>query len=252
MVVASHSPGSVCTSLLRTRDIERATAFYSRLMGWTARETGAGHRFFASQGRVVASVLQVEGDSDDWVPQVLVTDVERSVADAEKLGATPIDIVNIDGVARTATVRDAEHTLFGLWQPAPHQGAELTDEVGSLWWAEVLSNNVAGARDFYSRLFGWTPLEAAFEPFASYIFLARGDHRESGILPIDPDWGIQARWNSIFAVEDCDAAVSVALRLGACEEFVHTVPSAGRIGVFADAGHAIFVVRGPVPAAEHA
>jgi hypothetical protein len=178
---------------------------------------------------------------------VLIEDADQKAAEATKLGATLIDTIRIDGVARTSTFRDSENTLFGLWQPAPHQGAQLTNEVGSLWWIEVLANNVERARDFYSRLFDWTPVQRAFEPFKSYIFFNQGENHESGILPIDPHWGIQPRWNSIFAVEDCDATVAHALRLGACEEFVHTVPSAGRIGVFRDPGRAIFLVRGPVP-----
>jgi uncharacterized protein len=245
MDVSTHSPGSFCTSILRTSNIERATAFYTVLMGWTTRAAGKGHRFFQSKGKVVSSVLQVEEGKDAWVPQVLVANVEQTAADAAKLGATLIDIIDIDGVALTATFRDAENALFGLWQPAPHQGAELIEEIGSLWWIEVLCNNVTGARDFYSRLFGWTPVETAFEPFARYVFFKRGENSESGILPIDPTWGIRPRWNSIFAVEDCDTTVARALQLGAGEEFVHTVPKAGRIGVFADPGHAIFLVRGP-------
>jgi predicted enzyme related to lactoylglutathione lyase len=54
--------------------------------------------------------------------------------------------------------------------------------------------------------------------------------------------------NSIFSVEDCDATLSHALQLGACEDYVHTVPKAGRIGVFRDPDRALFLVRGPVPA----
>jgi predicted enzyme related to lactoylglutathione lyase len=121
----------------------------------------------------------------------------------------------------------------------------LTGEIGSLWWIEVLPHSVAAARDLYSRLFGWTPVETAFEPFSSYIFFKRGENTESGILPIDPSWPIAPRWNSIFSVEDCDATVSHALQLGACEEYVHTVPTAGRIAVFRDPDRALFLVRGP-------
>jgi hypothetical protein len=37
-----------------------------------------------------------------------------------------------------------------------------------------------------------------------------------------------------------------ANRLGASTQFVHTVPSAGRIGGFVDPGGASFLLRGPV------
>jgi len=215
-------------------------------MGWTTEAAGRNHRFFLSNGKIVASVLQVQEGHDDWVPQVLEENLERKAAEATRLGATIIDIIDIEGVARTASLKDSENTLFGLWQPAPHRGAELANEIGHLWWIEVLSNNVKRARDLYMQLFGWTAVEKVFEPFRSYIFFKDGETNESGILPIEPNWGIQPRWNSIFSVADCDATIARALELGGCEEFVHTVPTAGRVGVFRDPGHAIFLVRGPL------
>src|SRR5262245_42966617 len=247
MDVASHSPGSFCTSILRTLDIERAAAFYGSLMGWNTERTSHRHRFFQWKGKTVASVQQIAIGKSNWVPQVSVENIELTTTQATALGATHIDTIDIEGVARTATLRDSENTYLGLWQPAPHQGAQLTEEVGSLWWIEVLVNNVANSRDLYTRLFGWTAVDTAFEPFPSYVFFKRGNNHESGILPINPNWGIAPRWNSIFAVEDCDATVAHALQLGAREEFVHTVPTAGRIGVFRDPDGAVFLIRGPVP-----
>ena len=121
--------------------------------------------------------------------------------------------------------------MFGLWQPAPHQGAELMEDVGSLWWPEVLSRDVETARVFYGRLFDWQSHDTVFQPFHSYTVFKRGDVQEGGILKLDPEWRTGPRWNSIFAVDDCDAMLERANRLGASTEFVHTMPTAGRIGV---------------------
>jgi predicted enzyme related to lactoylglutathione lyase len=82
---------------------------------------------------------------------------------------------------------------------------------------------------------------------ATHIFFKRGDVQETGILPIDPDWEISPRWNTIFAVNDCNATIKQAEALGACEIFTHTVPKAGRIGLLTDPGGALFLIRGPVP-----
>lgn len=95
------------------------------------------------------------------------------MADALRLGATLKDTIEIPGLAKLATLCDPERALFGLWEPAPHHGAQLTDEVGSLWWIEVLSSDVARARDFYGRLFGWTTVDRSFEPFDSTPCQAR-------------------------------------------------------------------------------
>jgi predicted enzyme related to lactoylglutathione lyase len=227
--------------------MERAAAFYDQLMDWTFVDVpGTRHRFIQSQGKTVASIQQIDEGQNAWVPHVAVKDAERTASDAVSLGAALIDFVDVAGVARTATLRDSEDTLFGLWQPAPHQGAELTDGVGSLWWIEVLSNKPADAREFYTRLFGWTATDTAFEPFALYIFFKHGETHESGILPIGKNWGVPPRWNSIFSVENCDATIARALQLGAKSHFVHTVPKTGRIGNFNDPDGAVFLVRGPV------
>ena len=242
-------PGSFCTSVLRTRDIERAAAFYSALVGWTAPEVpgGSGHRLLQSGGKTIGSLHQVADGSDLWVPYVSVDSVERTTAEALALGARLVDRADVPALARLTTLRDPEGAMFGLWEPAPHQGAELTDEVGSLWWIEVLTLNAAAARDFYGRLFGWTSVDTSFEPFDVYTVFKRGDVQEGGLLQMPQDWGISPRWNSIFAVDDCDATLERAKRLGGSTEFVHTVPKHGRVGSVRDPGGAVFAIRGPAP-----
>jgi predicted enzyme related to lactoylglutathione lyase len=229
--------------------MERAAAFYSALIDWTAEAVPgfAGHRLLKLGGKTVASLHQVTDDEDVWVPHVSVENVERSIDEARGLGATLLDAVDIPGLARLATLSDPEGAVFGLWQPQPHQGAELMEGVGSLWWIEVLANDVAGARKFYGSLFGWTSSDRPLEPFASYTFFKRGEVHEGGLLPIGPDWEVAPRWNSIFSVADGDATIKLAQALGGCEVFTHTVSTAGRIGILTDPGGAGFVIRGPVP-----
>lgn len=249
MDIATHSPGSFCTAVLHTRDMDGSAAFYRDLVGWTTQEVpGApGHRLLQFGGKTVASLQhRIAGKSDVWVPCVSVESVARTTAEAVALGAELAGTVDIPALAHLATFRDAEGAVFGLWQPAPHQGAQLTEVVGSLWWIEVLSNNVAGARDFYGRLFGWTSADTSFEPFAAYTIFKRGEVQEGGILPIGPDWEVSPRWNTIFSVDNCDSTIEHAKALGGAQVFVHTVPKAGRIGLLNDPGGALFVVRGPV------
>jgi predicted enzyme related to lactoylglutathione lyase len=218
-------------------------------VGWTAQEVpGApGHRLLQFGGRTVASLQQTPDGSDLCVPYVSVESVERTAADAVSLGAALVDRADLGGLARLATLRDPQGAVFGLWQPAPHQGAQLIDEVGSIWWIEVLTHNIAAARDFYGRLFGWGTVDRSFEPFDRYTVFTRGDVQEGGMLRIHDDWDLSPRWNPIFAVENCDATLAHAKTLGGATEFVHTVPKHGRIGSLNDPGGAVFVMRGPVP-----
>jgi predicted enzyme related to lactoylglutathione lyase len=249
MDIATHVPGSFCTAVLRTRDPERAVAFYAALVGWTAQHVSGtpGHRLLQFGGKTVASLQEVADGTDLWVPYVSVESVERATADALSHGAMFVDRTDVPGLARMATLRDPEGATFGLWQPAPHQGAQLTDEVGSLWWIEVLTHHAPAAREFYGSLFGWTSIDKSFEPFATYTVFTRGAVQEGGMLKIGHDWDVSPRWNAIFEVSDCDATLAHAKALGGSTVFVHTVPKHGRIGSLNDPGGAVFVIRGPVP-----
>src|SRR4029079_12856472 len=95
-------------------------------------------------------------------------------------------------------------------------------------------------------LFDGQSYNTVFEPFHSYTVFKRGDVQEGGILKMDPEWDASPCWNSIFAVNDCDAALEKACRLGGSAIFIHTVPTAGRIGGFIDPGGAACLIRGPV------
>jgi predicted enzyme related to lactoylglutathione lyase len=250
MDVDKHLPGSFCTAVLRTTDIQRAAEFYAALVGWTIKEVPnvRGHCLLQLRGKTVAGIQEIREGVDVWVPHAAVENIERTAEDAVALGGTVVDRLNIPGMARLATLNDKEGAVFGLWEPAPCQGVEIVEEPGSLWWIEVLSNDVEGARNFYQSLFGWNSTDTSFEPFSRYTVFKRGDVQEGGILPIGPDWGVSPRWNSIFAVDACNPAIEKAKTLGGSCVFVHTVPKAGRIGLVKDPGGALFVIRGPVPA----
>src|SRR5687767_11670488 len=155
--------GSFCTSVLRTTDPDRAVAFYGSLIGWTAYAAVPGHTFLKHDGKTVSSIHRLDSGRDEWVPHVLVEHIESAVADATELGATLVDQHDIAGVARIATLRDLEGAAFGLWQAAPHAGAELTDVLGSIWWVELMALHPAVGGEFYGRLFGWRSEEHTSE-----------------------------------------------------------------------------------------
>lgn len=135
---------------------------------------------------------------------------------------------------------------FGLWEASPVEGASATDVVGAVWWIEVLTLDAENAMQFYGRLFGWQARHTTFTPFDHYIVFEHGGHRECGVLPIEAEWHVDPRWNTIVAVADADAACRDAEALGGRSDFAHDVPSAGRIAGITDAGGAGLVVRGPM------
>jgi len=247
-VESTARAGSFCTSVLRTADPDRAARFYSALIGWTTVPAAPDHAFLQFNGKTVASIQRIVAGRQVWIPHVCVDDIGRTTADAVALGATVEDGVDVPNVAKLATVRDPGDALFGLWQPAPHTGAEVRDDLGSIWWVELLARDIEAAREFYRRLFGWTVRETSFEPFDVYRVFERPGSQEGGLMPLDPEWGIPPVWHTFVAVEDCDRTLARACDLGGSTGFVHTVPKHGRIGGFFDGAGAGLIVRGPVRA----
>jgi uncharacterized protein len=242
-------PGSFCTSVLRTSDPDRAVRFYTSLLGWTTKPATPDHTFFLSDGQIVTSLQRIAKGEDAWVPHVCVDALERTIEAATALGATLLDVTDVPGTARLATLRDPETAVFGLWQPDPQGGAQQTDAPGSIWWIEILARDPRITRDFYGQVFGWNARDTYFEPFPVYTVFERPGNQEAGLLPIQPGWELEPFWNTIVAVDDCDATMNRAPSLGGRPGFVHTVPKHGRIGSIFDPGGAFLALRGPAPTA---
>ena len=252
MTDMTRRPGSFCTSMLYTRDMAQARAFYERVLpGWSFESSSDDprHVTITVAGQPVAHARLAETDQEAWVPMVRVQDLDASLQAAAMLGATVVDTERVHGVAHIARLRDLEAATFGLSQPAPDEGSTVSNVVGSLWWLELLTLDPENAMQFYGRLFGWQARTTAFPPFDTYVVFERDGQQEGGLLPIDAEWDVLPRWNTLVAVADADAACRDAEMLGGCTHFVHTVPSAGRIAGVSDPNGASLVVRGPVPSA---
>src|SRR5262245_33741740 len=101
MDIATHKPGSFCTAVLRTKDVQRAAALYAALVGWTTQEPAGArnHRLVQSRGKTVASFHRISEGEDIWVPHVSVENLERTTAEALALGATLVDTVDAKNLA---------------------------------------------------------------------------------------------------------------------------------------------------------
>jgi len=120
----------------------------------------------------------------------------------------------------------------------------LEHHSGKLVWAELVTPNLASAKDFYAGLFGWT-----FRDYHSadvdYAVAYRDSRPIAGLLQHrarSTDAG-QTSWLTFLAVSDTDAAVRSALEHGGRQ--VHaprTFPNRGRQAVLADPQGALFAL----------
>jgi uncharacterized protein len=120
-----------------------------------------------------------------------------------------------------------------------------TYEPGTPMWIDLGSNDVAGSKDFYGRLFGWEFQDLGPEA-GGYNFANLGGKMVAGVGPnMDPSR--PTAWAVVFATDDADAtAIRVEANGGTVVAEPMDVMDSGRMAVFADPAGALFTVWQPM------
>jgi predicted enzyme related to lactoylglutathione lyase len=145
----------------------------------------------------------------------------------------------IFGVSGAAQVMASPLQLPAIVEPASEE-----HHVGKVIFVELVTPDLAAAKQFYAGLFGWTfrDIQAGGTEYAEAIL---DGHPVAGLMHRDvpADKHRQPAWLSFIAVSDVDAAKEIALQHGAKVLFEpHSIPDRGREAVFADPQGAIFAV----------
>jgi len=138
-----------------------------------------------------------------------------------------------------ATVMAAPFELPPLVAPATAE-----HHVGKVIWVELVTPDLAGAKQFYSGLFGWTFRDIHVGD-ADYAVALLDGRPVAGLLhrAVPPGEHRQPAWRGFIAVRDVDAAKRIALAHGAKVVFEpRNYPQRGRQAVFADPEGAVFAV----------
>jgi hypothetical protein len=109
---------------------------------------------------------------------------------------------------------------------------------GTFSWTDLSTPDQAGAKAFYSAVFGWEAFDSPIGDGIHYSMMSIDGHQVAGIGPQNQqlkDAGVPALWNSYVSVEDAEATLARARELGAT---VHAdafdVMDAGRMAVIQD------------------
>lgn len=113
----------------------------------------------------------------------------------------------------------------------------MSEKHGMVWWTELMTRDVAGARAYYEKVCGWTfetmPMEEG-----DYHVANRGGVPTAGVMDMTGMPGLDdvpPHWFSYFAVDDVDAAVAETTALGGeIRRPPFDVPGIGRIAIVAD------------------
>jgi predicted enzyme related to lactoylglutathione lyase len=188
--------------------------------------------------------IMAEGQPSAWTTYVSVEDADKTLEVAQDAGATvfvgPMDVMDI---GRMAVFADPTGAAIGIWQPKTFIGAEVANEAGSFCWNELNTRNLAAAKEFYPKVFGWTANTHDMEGM-QYTEWMLGDKGVAGMMAM-PEMvpaEVPAHWLVYFGTDDTDATAAKAAKLGASSVVPPTDIPPGRFSVLMDPDGAAFAI----------
>lgn len=107
---------------------------------------------------------------------------------------------------------------------------------GAFSWCDLMTTDVAAAKSFYTKLFGWETEDMSM-PEMVYTVVKAGGKGIGGIttLPKNSPPGVPPMWGAYVTVDDVDATARTAEQLGA-KLLVppQDIPKVGRFCVIQD------------------
>ncbi len=208
---------------LMTTDTAAAAAFYGKVAGWTARDSGMpgmAYTMLAVGEHRVGGLLAVSeeaarmGARPGWISYVFVDDCDAAAARIVAAGgAVHHGPADIPGIGRFAVVADPQGAAIAIikGEPPADQAAPPAPPAGTpgtIGWHELYANDGAAAFAFYADMFGWTKGEGFdMGPMGLYqLFLTGGTDSVGGMMT-RPPFVAAPRWLYYINVEAIDAAL---------------------------------------------
>jgi predicted enzyme related to lactoylglutathione lyase len=112
---------------------------------------------------------------------------------------------------------------------------EVFKQHGAFSWCELMTTDVAAAKAFYGKLFGWKTEDISM-PGTTYTVIKAGGSEIGGIMATPQEsLGMPPAWGTYVTVDDVDATAKAAGELGARLLVPPTdIPDVGRFCVIQD------------------
>ena len=211
--------GSFVWYELITDDIEAASTFYAKVVGWDIEDADsqAESYKFAKAGHTRVAGLASRPDGSEgsgmWLGYVRVTDVDVTAERVREMGGKLHgDIVDIPGIGRFAIVADPQGARFAILSSAGDAAAQPAADVrGRFGWHELHTTDWKAAFSFYQDLFGWEEaLANDMGPMGVYQTFSAAGTWTGGMMGGSP----QPHWLYYIEVDDIDAAATRVVEAG--------------------------------------
>lgn len=214
-----RKPGEICWFNILTPDPAAAREFLARMLGWSYAEIpGVGHVVEVG-GTGVGGLFDVVRPGAPPSQPILgvmlrVESADGTVGLVNELSGRAQSAFDIMQNGRMAVCFDPTGAEFDVWEPKQMFGTEVDSSVvGAANWFELMTPDVERAVAFYGGLLGWS---ARAVPGSDYVVMALDGRDVAGMKAITPAMGeMRAHWVTYFTVADVDAAMRLAVEMGA-------------------------------------
>lgn len=214
---------------LLTSDPQGAIDFYTDVVGWKTQawEQEAGYTMYVgSQGPVggvtaLPEQAKAMGAPPHWQANVVVEDVDATVAKVKELGGTVFHVESVPNIGRFAIIGDPQGAVIAAFTPARDMAPHDVSQPGEFSWHELYSSDHEKGFDFYQAIFGWErQSEMDMGPMGKYLMWGRQGQQLGGAMTLlgmkAPDGSdVPPSWMYYVTVADLDAAIERAKAKGA-------------------------------------
>lgn len=221
-------------------DPAAAGSFYTDLLGWELEIWKAGefdYPMIKTSGQTHGGFGPAQGGAPPhWLGHILVEDVDEAILRVEAAGGkTVAPAMDIPEVGRMVVISDPQGAVVSLFTPA---GDPPTSE-GAFAWDELLTDDVEGAKAFYSEVVGWTASDMDMGSAGTYTIFSTGDTQRAGCMK-RPEGIPASHWLTYIGTTDIDATIAKAEKLGATKHMGPTEVGVGKVAVIGDPTGAAF------------
>ncbi|MGW2778773.1 VOC family protein [Streptomyces olivaceoviridis] len=248
--MAVQPEGTPCWADAMFSDVEGAKRFYGDVLGWTFGESSSeyGHYTQAyADGKAVAAVVPPMPGQEGQSQWCLYFASPDAAATAERIrengGEVLMEPMQVGEFGTMCLAREPSGAVFGVWQAGTHEGFEATATPGAYCWAEVFTREPEQADAFLAAVFPYRMKEIEDDAVDFRMFDV-GEDTVLGRMRMTDDFPpeVPSYINVYFTVDDCDAAVDRAVKLGGILRFGPMSSPFGRFAALSDPQGANFSV----------
>jgi hypothetical protein len=250
-------PGKFVWFELVSKDPKKAQAFYGDVLGWKVQAFPMGDQtyemIYAGDTMIGGYAAPKSDRPSHWISYVSVEDVDAAVKAAAANGGKVVDApYEIPGVGRTARIADPQGAEICPFKNTTGDRADEDASQGRFFWNELHTTDTAKALAFYEKVVGFSSRAMDMGPGGTYHILEKnGVGRGGATNQMAP--GVPPHWLPYVFVDDPDATIAKAKKLGATIQFgPEDIPGVGRFGVLQDPTGAALAVMKPRPAQNQA